>query len=105
MSDLAAIAADLAAIRDERRISVAFRRATGTPPPVQDVRIERARTPAQATGEAARSVQTRGVLMGAVDLDIQIGDRLNDADGTLYRVEAIDSNRTVATFATVVRVE
>lgn len=97
-SDIAAMQADLLAVRDDNDVSIVIRRAATTLA-AQSVRVARAGTAAQRTdaGSAEQWTQ-RVVVLGAVALDIATGDRFN-VGGRLYEVEFVRPNRVAATMA------
>jgi hypothetical protein len=103
--DLAAIMADLQAVRDERPIAVQLLRDVGDDPPPQIIRVERARGFSQTVeGEAAVQQQSWATLQGTPTLDVQVGDEFAHG-GTRYRVTFIDPNRQVATIADAVAIQ
>lgn len=96
----AAIRTKLLAVRNDNATVIILRRKNGQVP-AQTVRIAR-------RGQAGANQQDRGVLdatlqgvvvLGATDLDIEAGDRFNDAAGALYEVMAVRPNRITCTEA------
>lgn len=99
--DFTRMAADLLAVRNDHAVEIEVRRGSDTLAP-QTVRIARQGTVARALdrGEMEQSSQ-RIVVLGTPDLDIQKGDRFNDAWGQLCEVDFVRPNRTVMVVAEV----
>jgi hypothetical protein len=84
-----------------RSQSISLRRGTATLA-AQTVRIEKRgnQSPAIRDSEAGGQIENTIVIIGAVSLDIQVGDRLNDAlTGNLYEVYSVHPNRELVTQA------
>ncbi len=97
-SDIAAMQADLLAVRDDNDVNIVIRRGATTLG-AQSVRVARAGTIAtRADGGNAEQWTQRVVVLGAVGLDIATGDRFN-AGGRLYEVDFVRPNRVAATMA------
>lgn len=98
-NDLARMAADLQAVRDDHAVDIEIRRGSETLAP-QKARIARQGTMARHNdrGEIEESSQ-RVVVLGQSDLDIQKGDRFNDAWGQLFQVDFVRPNRRVMVVA------
>lgn len=97
-SDIAAMQADLLAVRGDNEVSVVIRRGS-TALAAQSVRVARAGAGAtRADGGSAEQWTQRVVVLGAVGLDIATGDRFT-VDGDLYEVDFVRPNRTAATMA------
>lgn len=94
-SDIEQMRSDLLSVRDDNDVSVSFRRGNVTLNP-QTVRIARTGSGGRNETGVAREVRGRVVLVGGVDLDVQVDDRFN-ADGRLYRVTIVRPNRVAAT--------
>lgn len=92
-ADRAQMTADLAAIRDERPVSIAIRRGSQTLP-AQTVRIARGgNVQAGSTdAEAMQAAFAPVVVVGDASLNIAPGDRFT-VQGTLYQVVALHPNR------------
>lgn len=101
-ADWAEMRADLLAIRGDNPVSITIRRGATTLA-AQTVRIARTGGGGSAVGSAgsARAQESRGrvIVMGATTLDIQPGDRFNDAAGELYQVVIVRPNRRAAVMA------
>ncbi len=97
-ADLAQMTADLSEVRLDNETIITIRRGDNTLTP-QSVRIVGNATGQTKDGEAAQEVRGKVVVLGATNLDIQPGDRFNDAAGELYNVTFVRPNRTVATEA------
>jgi len=97
--DRAQMSADLAAIRDDRPVSIAIRR-NGATLAAQTVRIARGGNIQAGTTDADGLQAAVGavIVVGDVDLNIQPGDKFTIA-GALYEVIAIHPNREHATQA------
>lgn len=96
--DFTQMQTDLLAIRDDRPAEVWLRRGN-TDIPSQTVRIARAGSRGQRRQNVAGEESRIDVIvLGAVDMDIQIGDRFTDG-GILYEVKVIRPHRDVATMA------
>lgn len=103
-ADLAAIAADVAALIAEDPRTVVFRR--GAPPatlPAQTIRLVRSNPNRRVVGQASAEERAADLVIGAATLDIQIGDRFN-VDGALFRVVDVHPDRRAFTQAGVERV-
>lgn len=101
-ADIAQITADVAAIVAEHGHSIAFRRMVSgveTTLVAQTVRVAALGRPAERQGQAGQEVRTGIVLVGAVALDVAVGDRFN-VDGRLYRVAGVHPDRRAFTQAT-----
>lgn len=98
-ADWSRMAADLHQVRDDNPVSIELRRGAVTLSP-QTVRIARQGTTNRRTdaGTIEQSEQ-RVMVMGDAVLDIQKGDRFNDASGELYEVDFIRPNRRAVTVA------
>lgn len=99
--DLASMQADLLAVRADRAEGVVIRRGATTLAS-QTVRIARAGAGSHALrsdGGNTEQFSQRVVVLGAVGLDIQTGDRFNDVAGRLYEVDFVRPNRAAATMA------
>jgi hypothetical protein len=93
------MAADLAEARADNPVAIVIRRGATTLAS-QTVRLTgTGRAGAQMVGN--RTEQARGsvLVLGATTLDIQPGDRFNDAAGLLYEVTLVKPNRKVGTVA------
>lgn len=98
-SDRAQMAADLLAVRADRPESIVIRRDDTVLAP-QTVRIARQGTSARRVDSGTTEQwEQRVVVLGAVDLDIETGDRFNDTSGRLYEVDFVRPNRVAATVA------
>lgn len=103
--DLTQMAADLAKVRDDNDESIAFRRGDETLD-AQTVRVVRAGTSGRdSVGAESSERRARMLVLGAADLDVTVGDRFNDGNGTLYRVTFVRPNRTIETVAEAEAVE
>jgi hypothetical protein len=90
--------ADLLAVRNLNAVSITIRRGA-SPLAAQTVRVARAGYGArQASSAGAEQPSTLVVVLGAVDLNIQAGDRFTVAS-TLYEVTLVRPNRRAATVA------
>ena len=96
--DLAVMAADIAAVIAERPLSVAFRR-SATTLPAQTVRVFATGGGATRRGQQTAAAQWPVLVLGAADLDIEIGDRFNDYNGALCEVKTIHNDRRAFTQA------
>lgn len=104
-ADLAVIAVDLAAITGEDARAVAFRRGNpATTLPAQTVRLTRRSPNRRVAGQAAAEERAADLVVGAANLDVEIGDRFN-VDGALFRVVDVHPDRRAFTQAVVERVE
>ena len=97
-ADLALIAADVAALIAERPLTVAFRRGETTLAP-QTVRVIAVSGAKTARGEATAAAHWPLVVLGPASLDVAIGDRFNDYNGTLVEVKNIHNDRRAFTQA------
>ncbi len=101
--DVAQMQSDLAVVRGDRSESIVIRRGHGAglvELPAQVVRLARVVSQGRESESAGASqAEGRAVILGMTNLDIQIGDRFNDGNGTLYEVVFIRPNRSVATMA------
>ena len=103
--NLAQVRADLAAVRAEREENITLRRGTGTVG-AQAVRIERT----SSFGMAVRSLngeeyRATAIVLGDIDLDIEVQDRFNDQNGILFMVIFVNPNHDVCCIAEVAAVE
>jgi hypothetical protein len=101
--ELAQMQSDLASVRGDRQESITITRGHGaglTQLPAQNVRIARlgGRALVQESDGGAQ-VEGQVVVLGGPSLDIQVGDRFNDANGVLYEVTFVRPNRAAATMA------
>ncbi|MBN1814706.1 MAG: hypothetical protein JXA14_22895 [Anaerolineae bacterium] len=105
MSIWTEIALDIDDLIDENSTSITIRRGSGTLA-AQTVRLESAGTTnrEQRSGGAAQMVGAI-VVLGESDLDIQVGDRFNDANGELYEVMFVEPNRLACVLAQAALVE
>lgn len=89
-------------VRQDREELIEFRRGDLTLN-AQPVRIEKSglSQAREQDSQAASQIEAYAVVLGAVDLDIQVGDRFNDASDTLYEVVYVSPNRQVCTQAQV----
>lgn len=98
-ADIASMQADLLSVRADRAESIVIRR-DGSALSAQTVRIARQGGNAtRADGGNTEQFSQRVVVLGAVTLDIQTGDRFNDTAGRLYEVDFVRPNRSAATMA------
>lgn len=98
-ADITSMQADLLSVRDDRGESIVIRRGATTLP-AQSARIARQGGNAtRADGGGTEQFSQRVVVLGAVALDIQTGDRFNDTAGRLYEVDFVRPNRSAATMA------
>lgn len=96
--DVAAMQADLLAVRDDNDVSIVIRRGSTTLA-AQSVRVARQGGNAtRSDGGGTEQFSQRVVVLGAVGLDIATGDRFN-AGGRLYEVDFVRPNRVAATMA------
>lgn len=103
--ELAQMAADLVEVRDDNGESIVIRRGDSTLS-AQTVRIARLGSQGRAQeGQATQQSEGRVVVLGSTTLDIQPGDRFNDANGALYQVVLVRPNRTAAVVAEATLVE
>lgn len=96
--DLAQMAGDFLAVRDDHAASVALRRGATTLD-AQTVRVARlGGGGAETRGE--NSAERRGQILvsGAIDFDVQAGDRFNWG-GQLYEIRFVRPNRRAAVMA------
>ena len=103
--NLARVNADLMKVRDARAESLVIRRGN-TSLTAQMVRIEKA----QMYGLLVRSLNGKeyratALVLGDTDLDIQVEDRFNDANGILYMVIFMNPNREACVFAEATAIE
>lgn len=98
-ADWASMATDLQAIRDHNPVSIVIRRGNNTLN-AQTVRFARMGLAASTRRDAGGIEQSeqRIVILGAVDIDIELGDRFT-TDGDLYEVDFIRPNRRAARIA------
>ncbi len=97
--DWTQMAADIADVRGDNEVAIVIRRGATTLAS-QNVRLAGAGTgPRQAQGARTEESQGQVLVLGSTTLDIQVGDRFNDADGMLYRVILVRPNRRVGTVA------
>ena len=98
-ADLAAMAAQVAIIREDNEVEITIRRDSGADPAVQSVRIERRNAISVDRIEAhSEETVTDIVVIGSITLDIEKEDRFNWG-GDLYRVKFVRPNRQIATQA------
>lgn len=103
--DLTQMQADLATVRGDNESSITIRRG-GTSLPAQPVRIARQGAQGQKRdSDGGEETRGRVVIVGGTTLDIQPGDRFNDANGVLYRVAFVRPNRLVMVVAEAEAVE
>lgn len=97
--DRSRMQADLQAIRDDRAVSIVIRR-NGANLAAQTVRIAKAGQAGTnvSDSDALQSSLGRITILGAVDLNIQAGDRFT-VNGLLYTVIALHPHRDAATLA------
>jgi hypothetical protein len=104
-SDIEAMAADLAEIRGDNEINLLLRRGDWTLP-YQPARIAKlGGTANEKSGEASQETRGRVIVLGPLGMDIQTGDRFNDAAGVLYQVTFVRPNRRAAVEAEAEMVE
>lgn len=96
--DIAAMAADIAAIIAERPLVVAFRRGGAALTP-QTVRVMAASRATTARGETAAAARWPFIVLGPPSLDVAIGDRFNDDNGALIEVKSVHNDRRAFTQA------
>lgn len=96
-ADWAAMANDLAEVRNDNAASIALRRGNNTLA-AQTMRIAGAGGGSVAPGVAIQQASGPITILGAVTLDIQTGDRLT-YNGQLYEVTFVRSNRRAAIMA------
>jgi hypothetical protein len=96
-SDRAQMAGDLLEVREDNPASLAIRRGESSLL-AQSVRIARLSGGGQRQSLGGKESRAGVVVLGAVSLDIQVGDRFTYG-GILYRVNFIRPNRTAATMA------
>lgn len=92
-ADWAAMAADLAAVRNDNAVSIVIRRGSTTLN-AQSVRIAQKRPGSPNVGDVEASISTVTIL-GGTTLDIAVGDRFTTG-GNLYEVTAVAPNVRVA---------
>ena len=94
-ADVAQMVVDFAEIVSDRDYAIQLRRGSITYA-AQNVRLARTASGSRQRGDV--SVETRGtvVVVGPVGWDVQIKDRFN-ADGKLYEVKFMRTNRDAAT--------
>lgn len=95
--DLEQMQTDLLAIRNDNPTSIQLRR-SGATLATQTVRITRGRPGRVVSGVKSAESRADALIVGAVDLDIQIDDRFN-AGGNLFAVTFIRPDRREATIA------
>lgn len=103
--DMTIVRADLMAVRDERAEEITIRR-NGSPIEAQTVRIEKT----TAFGSAVRSLngeeyRATVIVLGDIDLDIQVQDKFNDQNGILFMVIFVNPNHEACTLAEAAAVE
>ena len=87
------MAADVADLIDLNSTSITIRRGVSELS-AQTVRIERAgATGLKRRGDGTMQSTGRIAVLGTTSLDIQIGDRFNEANGVLYEVSFVRPNR------------
>lgn len=65
----------------------------------QNVRLTRPQSPRTVAVEGGRSMRQNILVTGGTSLDIAVGDRFNDQNGTLYEVVFVRPNRQIDTVA------
>lgn len=96
--DRSQMQSDLAGVRSDNEVSLAFRRGETTLT-AQTVRIARSGGRGSSrSGDAAQETRGQVIVAGPTGLDVQVGDRFTHA-GNLYRVTFVRPNRTVDTVA------
>lgn len=90
----------IARVQQDNEQLIAFRRGNEVLTE-QYVRIERRgnNQPREADSAGASQIVAQAVVLGAVDLDVEVGDEFNDSSGTLYKVIFVRPNRQVSTQA------
>ena len=96
--DLVLMAEDIAAVIAERPLAAAFRRGATTLP-AQTVRVFATGGGATRRDQQTAAAQWPMLVLGAVDLDVQVGDRFNDYNGALVEVKTIHNDRRAFTQA------
>lgn len=96
MTDWAAMAASLQAVRDDNATTITIRR-RGATLAAQTVRIARLAKAARRQA-GAEEVAADVLVAGNADLDIQVDDRFTD-NGLLYQVLFVRPNRQAGTQA------
>jgi hypothetical protein len=102
-ADRDAMRADLLQLRDERPVEIAIRRGATTLE-AQTVRVERTRPGSTRSGDQAREQRGDVVVLGGIDLDIEVNDRFTD-NGILYEVIFVRPNKEFAVMAEATAVE
>lgn len=103
--NLAKVNADLMRVRDERAESVVIRRLSDSLSP-QVIRLEKnVRFGMVERSLNGKQYKADAVILGDVDLDIQVEDRFNDANGILYMVIFVNPNHDACTTAEAAAVE
>lgn len=96
--DIAQMKKDLAEVRGDNEVEITIRRGTTTLS-AQKVRIAGGGNQAALLAtEGAEESQKGVVVLGAIDLNIQVADRFN-ANGMLYAVDFVHPNRRSRTEA------
>lgn len=92
-ADKALMQADLDEIRLDNPTSITIRR-SGSTLASQTVRLAyRGGSGQRRDGEASEQTTGGVIVLGPTTLNIQVGDRFNDAAGTLYEVHLVRPNR------------
>lgn len=92
-ADRSQMTADMLEIRGDNPTTITIRRGNVTLNP-QVVRIARRGSSAGVQGsDSAEQVRGDLIVIGGVSLDIQPGDRFNDANGALCEVAIVRPNR------------
>lgn len=100
-ADFARMRADIQEVISDNAYEISIRRqvdGSETTLDPQTVRVERRSGVLMKQSDGGQEVRGRTVIVGSVDLDIQVADRFN-MDGRLYRVTLIRPNRQIATMA------
>lgn len=101
--DLASMRADMDAIRSDNAFDVVLRRGD-VELPAQNVRIAGGVAGGRVAGVQIDERAAPMVLLGAVDMDVQIGDRFTLHD-TLFQVTFVRPDRRLATMVSAQAVE
>ena len=98
-ADWVSMSVDFQAIRDHNPATITIRRGSNTLS-AQTVRLARMGLAASTRRDAGGIEQSeqRIVILGAVDIDIELGDRFT-IDGDLFEVDFIRPNRRAARIA------
>ncbi len=98
VDDLAQMCDDLAALIADRQEEIVIRRGDDTLP-AQSVRITGDGGGGEAEGDGTQQAEGGALVFGSADLDVQPGDRFNDAWGRLYRVVFVQPNQRTGVVA------